>query len=113
MVYESLAAADILEQNGIKAKVLNIHTVKPIDEKAIIEAAKECGAIVTAEEHQKFGGLGSAVAEVVVKNSPVPMDFVAVNDTFGESGKPSDLITKYGLKDINIVTAVKNVLKRK
>lgn len=113
MVYEALMAADILEKEGINAKVLNIHTIKPIDEKAIIEAAKECGAIVTAEEHQKFGGFGSAVAEVVVKNSPVPMEFVAVNDTFGESGKPSDLIAKYGLKDINIVASVKNVLKRK
>ena len=113
MVYESLMAAEILEKEGIKARVLNIHTIKPIDKQAIIDAAKECGAIVTAEEHQIFGGFGSAVAEVVVANSPVPMEFVGVNDTFGESGKPADLIVKYGLKDINIVNAVKNVLKRK
>ncbi|MBO7611425.1 MAG: transketolase family protein [Elusimicrobia bacterium] len=113
MVYESLMAAEILEKEGIKARVLNIHTIKPIDKQAIIDAAKECGAIVTAEEHQIFGGFGSAVAEVVVANSPVPMEFVGVNDTFGESGKPADLIVKYGLKDINIVEAVKKVLKRK
>lgn len=113
MVYESLMAAELLEKEGIKARVLNIHTIKPIDKQAIIDAAKECGAIVTAEEHQIFGGFGSAVAEVVVANSPVPMEIVGVNDTFGESGKPADLIVKYGLKDINVVEAVKKVLKRK
>ena len=113
MVYESLMAAEILEKEGIKARVLNIHTIKPIDKQAIIEAAKDCGAIVTAEEHQIFGGFGSAVAEVVVANCPVPMEFVGVNDTFGESGNPADLIVKYGLKDVNIVQAVKKVLKRK
>ncbi|MDR1695343.1 MAG: transketolase family protein [Endomicrobium sp.] len=113
MVYEALSAADILGKKGIKAKVLNIHTVKPIDEKAIIDAAKECGAIVTAEEHQIFAGFGSAVAETVVRNCPVPMEFVGVNDTFGESGEPYDLMTKYGLKDVNIVQAAEKVLKRK
>lgn len=113
MVYEALMAAEILEQEGIKARVLNIHTIKPIDKQAIIEAANDCGAIVTAEEHQIFGGFGSAVAEVVVANNPVPMEFVGVNDTFGESGKAADLMVKYGLKDINIVEAVKKVLKRK
>ena len=113
MVYESLMAAELLEKEGIKARVLNIHTIKPIDKQAIIDAAKECGAIVTAEEHQIFGGFGSAVAEVVVANCPVPMEFVGVNDTFGESGKPADLIVKYGLKDVNIAAAVKKVLKRK
>lgn len=113
MVYEALMAAEILEKEGISVRVLNIHTIKPIDKKAIIESAKDCGAIVTAEEHQIFGGFGSAVAEVVVTNCPVPMEFVGVNDTFGESGKPADLIIKYGLKDVNIVEAVKKVLKRK
>ena len=113
MVYESLMAAELLEKEGIKARVLNIHTIKPIDKQAIINAAKDCGAIVTAEEHQIFGGFGSAVAEVVVANCPVPMEFVGVNDTFGESGKPADLIVKYGLKDVNIAAAVKKVLKRK
>jgi len=113
MVYEALMAADILESKGIKARVINIHTIKPIDEKAIIDAAKECGAIVTAEEHQIFAGFGSAVAEVIVRNCPVPMEFVGVNDTFGESGEPMDLMIKYGLKDVNIVKAVEKVLKRK
>ncbi len=113
MVYEALSAAEILEKEGIKARVLNIHTIKPIDEQAIVSAAEDCGAIVTAEEHQICGGFGSAVAEVVVKKCPVPMEFVGVNDTFGESGAPADLIVKYGLKDVNIVNAVKKVLKRK
>lgn len=113
MVYEALIAAELLEKEGIKARVLNIHTIKPIDSEAIISAAKDCGAIVTAEEHQIFGGFGSAVAEVVVSNCPVPMEFVGMKDCFGESGKPSDLMVKYGLKDINIVDAVKKVLKRK
>ena len=113
MVYEALMAAEILEKENIKARVLNIHTIKPMDKQAIIEATKDCGAIVTAEEHQIFGGFGSAVAEVVVSNNPVPMEFVGIKDTFGESGKPADLIVKYGLKDINIVEAVRKVLKRK
>lgn len=113
MVYESLMAAEILEKEGINAKVINIHTIKPIDEKAIIDAAKECGAIVTAEEHQIFAGFGSAVAEVVVKNAPVPMEFIGMKDCFGESGKPSDLMAKYGLKDVNIIQAVKKVISRK
>jgi transketolase len=113
MVYESLEAAEILEKKGIKARVINMHTVKPIDEKAIIDAARDCGAIVTAEEHQIFAGFGSAVAEVVVRNNPVPMEFVGVNDRFGESGEPFDLISKFGLKDVNIAQAAETVLKRK
>ena len=113
MVYEALMAADILEKKGIKAKVLNIHTVKPIDEDAIVKAAKECGAIVTAEEHQIFAGFGSAVAEVVVRKCPVPMEMIGVNDKFGESGEASELMSKYGLKDVNIAAAVEKVLKRK
>ncbi|AKL97633.1 transketolase family protein [Endomicrobium proavitum] len=113
MVYEALMAADILEKKGINARVINMHTVKPIDEQAIIKAAKECGAIVTAEEHQLMAGFGSAVAEAVVKNYPVPMEFVGVNDRFGESGEPFDLMIKYGLKDVNIAAAAEKVLKRK
>jgi transketolase len=113
MVYEALSASEILEKEGIKARVLNIHTIKPIDKQAIIDSCKKCGAIVTAEEHQIFGGFGSAVAEVVVQNCPVPMEFIGVNDTFGESGKPADLMVKYNLKDVNIVAAVRKVLARK
>lgn len=113
MVYESLMAAEILEEKGIKARVINMHTVKPIDEKAIVEAAAECGAVVTAEEHQIAAGFGSAIAEVIVKNKPVPMEFVGINDTFGESGEPMELIKKFGLKDVNIAEAAQKVLKRK
>ena len=113
MVYESLMAAKILEQKGIKAKVINIHTIKPIDEKIIIDSAKECGAVVTVEEHQIYGGFGSAVSEVLVKNYPVPVEMIGINDRFGESGNAYDLICKFGLKDLNIVDAVLKILKRK
>lgn len=113
MVYESLMAADMLAKQGISARVINMHTVKPIDEGAIAAAARECGAIVTAEEHQMFGGFGSAVAEVVVKTHPVPMEIVAVQDTFGESGNPQDLMKTFHLKDVDIVAAVERVIRRK
>jgi transketolase len=113
MVYESITAAEILEQKGVKTRVINIHTIKPIDEKIIVDAAKECGAIVTAEEHQIYGGFGSAVAEVLVKNYPVPVEMIGVNDRFGESGEAYDLMSKFGLKDVNIVEAVLKVLRRK
>ena len=109
MVYESLVAAEELSKEGIEAMVVNLHTVKPTDKEAIIEAAKKCGAIVTAEEHQKMGGMGSAVAEVVAENCPVPMKFVGVNDSFGESGKPDELMAAYCLTSMHIVDAVKMV----
>jgi transketolase len=113
MVSEALRAADMLAKENIQARVLNMHTIKPIDADAIIKAAKETGAIVTAEEHQIFGGLGSAVAEVVTQNTPVPIEMIAVKDSFGESGKPEQLLEYFGLKDKNIVEAAKKVLKRK
>lgn len=113
MVYESLMAAELLEKKGISARVVNIHTIKPIDEQAIIKAAKECGCIVTAEEHQVTGGFGSAVAEVVVKNSPVPMEMIGVFDRFGESGNTPELFAAYKLKDVNIAAAAEKALKRK
>jgi len=113
MVSESLKAADVLSKEGIEARVINIHTIKPIDQESIIEAAKETGAIVTAEEHQINGGLGSAVAEVLVKNAPTPLEMVAVNDTFGESGDPEGLLKKYHLKDVDIVDAARKVVRRK
>ncbi len=90
-----------------------MHTIKPIDRDAIVKAARECGAIVTAEEHQVMGGLGGAVAEVVVSQSPVPMEFVAVMDRFGQSGKPDELMAAFGLKSKDVIAAVKRVLKRK
>jgi transketolase len=114
MVYEALVAADFLDQKkGIRARVVNVHTIKPIDEETIIGAARDCGAVVTAEEHQLYGGFGSAVAEVLVKNFPVPVEMIGVNDKFGESGEAKALMIKYGLKDINIVNAVSKILKRK
>jgi transketolase len=113
MVWEALQAAYDLEKEGIEARVISIHTIKPIDQEIIIKAARETGFIVTAEEHQVSGGFGSAVAEVVVKNYPVPMDFVGINDTFGESGKPEELMIKYGLTAKNIMDRVKQILKKK
>ena len=98
MVAEALEAAKELEAQGIEAAVLNISTIKPLDKEAIIQIAQKTGAVVTAEEHNIIGGLGSAVAEVLVENYPVPMERIGVQDTFGESGKPDELLEKYGLK---------------
>lgn len=109
MVAEALAAAETLAADGIDARVIDMHTIKPLDEAAIVKAAKETGAIVTAEEHSVLGGLGGAVAEVVVKNCPVRMEMVGQKDTFGESGKPADLLKKYGMTANDIVEAVKRV----
>jgi transketolase len=113
MVYESLRAAEMLEKKGIKARVINLHTIKPIDETAIIAAAKDCGSIVTAEEHQLAGGMGSAVCEVLAKNFPVPVEMVGVNDMFGESGNPFDLMKQFGLTGEKVAEAAQKVLKRK
>jgi len=113
LVSESLKAADVLAKEDIEVRVINMHTIKPIDQETIIQAAKETGAIVTAEEHQINGGLGSAVAEVLGKNVPVPLEMVAVNDTFGESGDPEGLLKKYHLKDVDIVDAAIRVINRK
>ena len=113
MVAEALSAAEILKKDNINIKVVNMHTIKPIDEEMIIESAKETGAIVTAEEHQINGGLGSAVAEVVVRECPVPMEMIAVNDVFGQSGSPEELLKYYHLKDVDIVAAVKRLVVKK
>lgn len=113
MVYEALLAAEELSGKGIDVEVINNHTIKPIDEKTLVKSAKKTGCIVTAEEHQKHAGLGSAVSEVIVKNNPVPMEFVAVDDTFGESGKPEELMKKYHLTSKDIVKSVLKVRKRK
>lgn len=113
MVEAALEAKEELAKEGINARVINIHTIKPIDEELIIKAAKETGVIVTAEEHSIIGGLGSAVAEVVSENCPVPVLRVGVKDTFGESGKPNELLEKYGLTSNNIVNKVKEVIKKK
>jgi transketolase len=113
MVQAALQAAEILEHQGISARVINVHTIKPIDQKTIIQAAVETGAIVTAEEHQIYGGLGGAVAEVIVSHCPVPMKILGVNDTFGESGPADQLLTKYGLTANSVVAASREVLKAK
>ena len=113
MVASAKQAAEELAAAGISARVLNIHTIKPIDREAIIKAASDTGAIVTCEEHSIIGGLGSAVAEVVVENSPVPMERVGVMDTFGESGTPSSLLVKYHLTAEDIVIAAKKAVSRK
>ena len=113
MVYEAMNAAEALAKDGISVRVYDLHTVKPLDEAAIIAAAKETGCIVTAEEHQMNGGMGSAVAECLARHCPVPMEFVAVNDSFGESGQPQELMDKYGLNQAAIVAKVRAALARK
>ena len=113
MVSEALSAAEKLKHEGIDLKVVNMHTIKPIDVEMIVNSAKETGAIVTAEEHQVAGGLGSAVAEVLGQHYPCPMEMVGVKDSFGESGSPAQLMAHYGLKDVDIVEAVKKVISRK
>ncbi len=110
LVWEALQAAYTLQNEGVDARVINIHTIKPIDEAIIIKAAKETGRIITAEEHQVTGGLGSAVAEVIVRNRPVPMGFIGMPDCFGESGKPEELMNKYGMKAEHIIEKVKIIL---
>ena len=106
MVEAALKAKELLKAEGINAGVINIHTLKPIDKDLIVKAAKETGAIVTAEEHSIIGGLGSAVSEVLCEEYPVPVVKVGIKDTFGESGKPAELLEKYGLTAANIVEKV-------
>ena len=113
MVTAALEAATELSQENISCRVLNMPTFKPVDQAAIIKAARETGAIVTAEEHQEFGGLGSVVARITAENRPVPMEFVAMKDVFGQSGKPAELLARYGLTSKDIVKAVREVLKQK
>jgi transketolase len=113
MVTTALEAAVELERQGITCRVLNMPTLKPIDEAAIIKAADETGAIVTAEEHMEHGGLGSTVARIIVRHRPVPVEFVAVKDTYAKSGKPAELLERYGLTARDIVNAVNKVIKRK
>lgn len=113
LVWEALKASEELKKEGISARVINMHTIKPIDEDILIKSAKETGLVITCEDHQKQGGLFSAVAEVLVQNEPVPMDYVAVNDTFGESGTMEELMEKYQINAKAIINKVKKNLKRK
>ncbi|EHQ41950.1 Transketolase central region [Myroides odoratus DSM 2801] len=113
LVWEALLAAETLEAKGITAEVINIHTIKPLDEEAILRSVAKTGCIVTAEEHNFLGGLGESVARVLALNNPLPQEFVAVQDTFGESGTPDELMEKYGLKAANIVAKAETVINRK
>lgn len=113
LVYKALIVAKELEEEGINVIVVNNHTIKPMDEKTIIEAAKKCGAVVTVEDHQIMGGMGSAVAEILAKNYPVPQEFIGMPNSFGESGEPEELLEKYGMSVSAIKEAIKRVTKRK
>jgi len=113
LVWEALEAAKTLHEEGISADVINIHTIKPLDDEAILKSVAKTGCIVTAEEHNILGGLGESVARVLVTNNPTPQEFVGTNDTFGESGVPSQLMDKYGLNSAAITKACKKVIARK
>ncbi len=113
LVWESLQAAEKLDSVGISAEVINMATVKPLDEGIVLKSIKKTGCVVTAEEHNRFGGLGESIAQTLVTNNPVPQEFVAVNDSFGESGTPAQLMDKYGLNADAIVSAAQKVIKRK
>ncbi len=113
LVYEALIAAEILAKVGIDVEVINMHTIKPFDTATVVRSVKKTGCVVTAEEHQVMGGLGSAVAECLVQRFSVPQEFVGMQNRFGESGEAEELMTKYGMKADNIIRAVKKVLKRK
>ncbi len=113
LLYNALVAAEELVKEGIECMVVNNHTIKPMDEQTIVQAAQTCGAVVTVEEHQVNGGLGSAVAEVLSRNHPVPQEFIGVQDRFGESGEPGELIEKFGMGTTAIKEAVKRARNRK
>jgi transketolase len=113
LVWEALQAAEALEATGVSTEVIGMATIKPLDEKAILTSVAKTGCVVTAEEHNRFGGLGESVAQTLVTNHPVPQEFVAVNDSFGESGTPAQLMEKYGLNADAIVAAAQKVIARK
>jgi transketolase len=113
LVWEALEAAKTLNEKGISADVINIHTIKPLDADTILKSVAKTGCIITAEEHNYYGGLGESVARVLTQNHPAPQEFVATNDTFGESGTPAQLMDKYGLNAAAIVAAAEKVLQRK
>ena len=113
LVWEAIQAGEMLEAEGIDAEIINIHTIKPLDEEAILKSVAKTGCAVSAEEHNRIGGLGDSIAQVLIKNQLVPQEYVAVDDSFGESGKPSDLMEKYGLTAKDIVAAAKRAMARK
>lgn len=113
MVWKAIEAGEKLAEMGIDAEIINIHTIKPLDEEAVLKSAAKTKCVVTAEEHNRIGGLGDSIAQLLIKNTPVPQEYVAVDDSFGESGTPDQLMKKYGLEADNIVEAVQKVIKRK
>ena len=113
LVWEAIQAGEKLAELGIDAEIINIHTIKPLDKEAVLASAAKTGCVVTAEEHNRLGGLGDSIAQVLARNSPTPQEYVAVDDSFGESGTPAQLMEKYGLNAANIVAAVQRVIKRK
>ncbi|OIP80055.1 transketolase [Candidatus Peregrinibacteria bacterium CG2_30_44_17] len=113
MVAEALDAAEFLQSKGVSAEVINMHTIKPLDQETILKSAQKTGCVVTAEEHQKAGGMGSAVMEVLAQNYPVPVEMVGIDDTFGESGNPSELMEKYGITSKEIIEQALKVIIRK
>ena len=113
LVWKAIQAGKILEENGINAEIINIHTIKPIDAQAILKSVNKTGCVVTAEEHMMNGGLGDSIAQLLSRKLPAPIEIVAVNDKFGESGKPDELMKKFGLEAQNIVEACQTVIKRK
>jgi transketolase len=113
LVWKSIEAVKILAEQGISAELINMHTIKPLDEEAILKSVSKTKCVVTAEEHMMHGGLGDAVAQVLARKLPTPHEYVAVNDSFGESGTPMELMAKYGIDTVNVVDAVKKVIGRK
>jgi transketolase len=113
LVWKAIEAGEQLAAKGISVEIINIHTIKPLDNEAVLASAKKTGCVVTAEEHQMNGGLGDSIAQLLARELPTPLEMVAVNDSFGESGTPDQLMTKYGLDAVNIVNAVNKVMKRK
>jgi transketolase len=113
LVWKAIEAGEKLAEKGISAEVINIHTIKPLDEEAILKSVKKTKCVVTAEEHQVNGGLGDSVAQLLARRLPMPQEFVAVNDSFGESGTPDQLMAKYGLDTPDVISAVERVIKRK
>jgi transketolase len=113
LVWEAILAGEKLAEEGIDVEIINIHTIKPLDAEAVLKSVKKTGCVVTCEEHNRLGGLGDSIAQLLAKELPTPMEYVAVDDSFGESGTPAELLKKYGLDSSNIIEAVKKVIKRK
>ncbi len=113
LVWRAVEACEALEDRGISVELVNIHTIKPLDEEAVLESARKCGCVVTAEEHLMNGGLGDSVSQLLARHAPMPVEYVAVNDKFGESGKPDELMKKFGLDSVDIIAAVERAMKRK